>query len=85
MNYLRATPWVLRMVKQQGWQREMTSLADDLTVYLSPTPVWSTRTWRCLIRRAGIDVADTSGHETPLDAFRQARAMLERREGRDVA
>ena len=79
MSALRSLPWVRRTLTPDE-RAEMQSLPNDLAVHIFPSPVWSNRTWRCAITRANVPIADTSGHASPIDAFRQARAMLERRE-----
>ena len=56
----------------------MKALPDDLTVYVV-IDGWRPRTFRCVIRRGSVSVADTGGHETWESAWHMARAMYERR------
>lgn len=89
MSRLRCLPWVRTQQLSPADRKELQSLADDLIVYVIPSPMQKGgRTWRVRIDRVppafgdlgSITVAETSPHERPMAAFETARLMLEHRE-----
>lgn len=81
MAALRTLPWVKRTVLTVSDRARIHELPGDLTVYIGPTsPRWQGRTWRCLISRGTVPVADVSGYPKAMDAYEAAVAVLERRE-----